>query len=143
VPLRERFGPGRPVLVVDDEATARELMCAALAANGIEAIALPGGAEALEALPRLQPAALVLDLMMPGVDGLQVLHALRADARWAELPVIVWSALSLSAEDIEALARSAASIAAVQAAQPLADVRDALLRAARQGRRGRRQAGGA
>ncbi|MFN3305353.1 MAG: PAS domain S-box protein, partial [Roseateles sp.] len=52
VPLRERFGPGRPVLVVDDEAGARELMCAALAANGIEAVALAGGAEALQALPR-------------------------------------------------------------------------------------------
>jgi PAS domain S-box-containing protein len=143
VPLRERFGPGRPVLVIDDEAPARELMCAALAANGIEAVALPGGAEALAALPRLQPAAVVLDLMMPGVDGLQVLHALRADPRWAELPVIVWSALSLGAEDIEALARSAASIAGAQAAHPLADVRDALLRAARQGRRGQRQVGGA
>ncbi|RZL29415.1 MAG: response regulator, partial [Rubrivivax sp.] len=72
VPLRDRFGLGRPVLVVDDEAACRELMVAALAANGIEAMAVSGGDEALQALPRLQPAAMVLDLMMPGVDGFQV-----------------------------------------------------------------------
>jgi PAS domain S-box-containing protein len=141
VPLRERFGVGRPVLVVDDEAASRELMCGALAASGIEAIAVAGGAEALQVLPALQPAALVLDLMMPGVDGFQVLHALRADPRWAQLPVIVWTALTLSAEDIEALARSASVIADRHPPQPLAEVRDALLRAARQDRRTRRTTG--
>ncbi|MBW8847425.1 MAG: PAS domain S-box protein [Burkholderiales bacterium] len=142
VPLRDRFVPGRPVLVVDDEAAARELMCAALAANGIEAVGVAGGAEALQALPALQPAALVLDLMMPGVDGFQVLHELRANPRWAELPVIVWTALALGVEDIEALARSATTIASINTgagkAQPLAEVRDALLNAARLDRRGRR-----
>ncbi|MCE4557286.1 PAS domain S-box protein [Pelomonas cellulosilytica] len=142
VPLRERFGPGRPVLVVDDEVASRELMVAALAASGIDAVALPGGAEALHALPRLEPAAIVLDLMMPGVDGFQVLHELRSQPRWADLPVIVWTALSLSAADIDALARSAAVIAGrADEAQPLAEVRDALLRAARQQRRVRRQPG--
>ncbi|MDR7335464.1 PAS domain S-box protein [Roseateles asaccharophilus] len=141
VPLRERFAPDRPVLVVDDEAGARELMCAALAANGIAAVALPGGAEALQALPRLQPAALVLDLMMPGLDGFQVLHELRSDPRWAELPVIVWTALTLSAEDIETLARTASAIASAGEDRPLRQVRDALLGAARQGRRGRRPPG--
>ncbi len=141
VPLRDRFGPGRPVLVVDDEAASRELMCAALAANGIEAVAVGGGAEALRALPEQQPAALVLDLMMPEVDGFQVLHELRADPRWAELPVIVWTALSLSVEEVEMLARSAAAIAD-GGATPLAEVRDALLRAARQDRRGRSRTGG-
>ncbi|RZJ06937.1 MAG: response regulator, partial [Rubrivivax sp.] len=141
VPLRKRFGPGRPVLVVDDEASARELMVAALASNGIAAVAVAGGAEALQALAELQPAALVLDMMMPGVDGFQVLHALRSDPRWAALPVIVWTALSLSAEDIEALARSAAAIAGRSEPEPLAEVRDALLQAARLDRRGRRQTG--
>lgn len=142
VPLRQRFGPGRPVLVVDDEAASRELMCAALASSGIEAVAVAGGAEALQALPSLQPAALVLDLMMPGVDGFQVLHRLRQDPRWADLPVVVWTALALSAEDIQALARSAAALAAGHEPQVLADVRDALLRASRLDRRGRGPAAG-
>ena len=141
VPLRDRFEPGRPVLVVDDEAASRELMCAALAANGIEAVAVAGGRAALQALATLQPCALVLDLMMPGVDGFQVLHELRADPRWAQLPVIVWTALALGAEDIETLARSATAIAILNThagePQPLAEVRDALLRAARLDRRGR------
>ncbi|HEY1132877.1 MAG TPA: response regulator, partial [Roseateles sp.] len=144
VPLRERLGPGRPVLVVDDEAMSRELMCAALQAVGVEAVAVPGGAEALQRLQTLQPALVVLDLMMPGIDGFQVLHELRSDPRWAELPVIVWTALALAVEEIEVLARSARAIAGSTAqdqARPLAEVRDALLRAARLERRGRRRAG--
>ena len=76
--------------------------------------------------------------MMPGVDGFQVLHELRRDPHWAELPVVVWTALSLSAADIDALTRSAAAIA--DGPGPQAEVRDALLRAARLDRRGRRQA---
>jgi PAS domain S-box-containing protein len=140
VPLRARLGPGRPMLVVDDEAASRELMCAALAAHGIEAVAVSGGAEALQLLPRLQPGALMLDLMMPGIDGVQVLHELRSEPRWAELPVVVWTALSLGADDVELLARSASAIATAQEAPPLAQVRDALLQAARQPRPGRRRA---
>ena len=141
VPLRDRLASGRPVLVVDDEAAARELMCAALQAAGVPTVAVPGGAEALAALATLEPSAIVLDLMMPGVDGFQVLHELRADPRWAELPVIVWSALSLGVEEIEALLRSAHAIAQGGVNGPLAEVRDALLRAARQDRRGREQGG--
>ena len=68
----------------------------------------------------------------------QVLHELRCDPRWADLPVIVWTALSLSAEDIAALARSAALIAGSREPQPVAEVSDAMLRATRQDRRGRR-----
>ncbi|MDR7269971.1 PAS domain S-box-containing protein [Pelomonas saccharophila] len=142
VPLRDRLGPGRPVLVVDDEASSRELMCAALQSNGIEAVAAASGAEALQRLPVLQPAALVLDLMMPGLDGFQVLQELRGDPRWAELPVIVWTALTLSVEEIAALSRSAVAIASAGEAHALAEVRDALLKAARQDRRGRRRSVG-
>ncbi|HEY8878240.1 MAG TPA: response regulator, partial [Roseateles sp.] len=142
VPLRDRLGPGRPVLVVDDEASSRDLMCAALQAAGVEAVAAASGAEALQRLPAVQPGVLVLDLMMPGIDGFQVLHELRGDPRWAELPVIVWSALTLSVEDIEALSRSATAIANAGETQAHAEVRDALLAAARQDRRGRRRHGG-
>jgi len=142
VPLRERLVPGRPVLVVDDEAASRELMCAALASSGIATVAVPGGAEALQALSTIDPAVVVLDLMMPGVDGFQVLNQLRGDRRWVDLPVIVWTALSLSAEDIDALALSASVIAGSPQPASLSEVRDALLRAARRGRRSRRNLAG-
>jgi PAS domain S-box-containing protein len=137
LPLRDRLGPGRPVLVVDDEAGSRELMCAALQSAGLEVVAAASGAEALQRLPAVQPGALVLDLMMPGLDGFQVLHELRSDPLWSGLPVIVWSALTLSVEDVETLARSAAAIASAGETQAHAEVRDALLRAAREDRRGR------
>ena len=137
VPLRDRLVPGRPVLVVDDEAASRELMCAALQASGIDCTAVDSGAAALAALGTLRPAAMVLDLMMPGVDGFQVLHELRRQPRWADLPVIVWSALALGVDEIEALSRSAHAIAEGQGHQAQAEVSDAMLRAARQPRPGR------
>jgi CheY-like chemotaxis protein len=142
VPLRDRLLPGRPVLVVDDEAASRELMCVALQASGIECRALDSGAAALAQLDVLQPAAMVLDLMMPGIDGFQVLHELRRHPRWADLPVIVWSALALGVDEIESLSRSAHAIAEDRGRQPQAEVSDALLRAAQQRRRAKGQGRG-
>ncbi|RZL30323.1 MAG: response regulator, partial [Rubrivivax sp.] len=142
VPLRARFVPGRPVLVVDDEAASRELMCAALSSSGIETVAVAGGMEAMRALATLEPSLVVLDLMMPGMDGFEVLHQLRGDPRWMDLPVIVWTALSLSAQEIEVLLRSASLLAGSREPQALAEVRDALLRAAREDRRSRRPVAG-
>jgi CheY-like chemotaxis protein len=84
----------------------------------------------------------VLDLMMPGIDGFQVLHELRRHPRWADLPVIVWSALALGVDEIESLSRSAHAIAEDRGRQPQAEVSDALLRAAQQRRRAKGQGRG-
>lgn len=109
-PWRAAFDAGASVLVVDDDPMARTLMQGALAAIGVPSTAVDGGAQALAVLPTLQPAAMILDLMMPGVDGFQVLHALRRDSRWQQLPVFIWTAMSLSPEDCALLARSAQAI---------------------------------
>jgi PAS domain S-box-containing protein len=100
------------VLVVDDDAMARELMLAALAAIGMDGHAVAGGDEALQWLQGEQPDAIVLDLMMPGTDGFQVLHALRHAPGHAHLPVFVWTAVSLSGNEQRELALSAQAVIA-------------------------------
>jgi PAS domain S-box-containing protein len=110
-PLRERWPAGRPVLVVDDDPLACEMMLGALAAVGLESVALQDGEEALRRLDELRPAALVLDLMMPGLDGFMLLDLLRERPAWRHLPVFVWTALSLGEADYARLSASAQAIA--------------------------------
>ncbi|HET9976042.1 MAG TPA: PAS domain S-box protein [Burkholderiaceae bacterium] len=98
------------VLVVDDDPMARDLMQAALDALGIASVTVEGGAQALARIDEVQPTAVVLDLMMPDVDGFQVLHALRRQARWRELPVFVWTAMTLDAHEQQQLAASVQAI---------------------------------
>ncbi len=109
--VAQHFG-ARPLLIIDDDPMACELLMAGLAAAGVRAVALHDGEQALARLDELQPPALVLDLMMPGLDGFMLLDRLRSDPRWRELPVIVWTALSLDEPACARLAQSAQSIVA-------------------------------
>lgn len=109
-PLAPRLQAGAPVLVIDDDPMARSLMLGALGAHGVQAAEAASGPEALRRLAALQPAAVVLDLMMPGMDGFQVLHALRADPAWRELPVFVWTAMTLKPAEAADLAASAQAL---------------------------------
>jgi DNA-binding response OmpR family regulator len=83
------------VLVVDDDVTVREVVVSYLRAGGHDVLEAPDGHEALRAM-REQPADLVvLDLMMPGIDGLEVCTRLRA---MGDVPIIMLTALG-SEED--------------------------------------------
>jgi adenylate cyclase len=85
---------GRPpssdcVLVVDDDATARELIADQLKAEGFSVATAAGGLEGLKLAKDLRPIAITLDVMMPDLDGWSVLAALRQDPELAEIPVIM------------------------------------------------------
>lgn len=81
------------VLIADDEVDIRALVEIAVRRAGAEVLAsVPDGTAALAAAFRDLPDLVVLDVGMPGVDGLQVCTALRADARTAEVPVLLLSA---------------------------------------------------
>jgi CheY-like chemotaxis protein len=80
---------GDCVLVVDDDATARELIADQLKAEGFSVITAAGGLEGLKLAKDLRPIAITLDVMMPDLDGWSVLAALRQDAELAEIPVIM------------------------------------------------------
>ncbi len=99
--LRARTMPGR-VLVVDDNATNRRLLAALLAADGQTVVHADSARAAMVAL-RAQPFDVVLlDIMMPDVDGFAMLAQVRADPALAETPVVMVSAL----HDIDSLVRA-------------------------------------
>lgn len=80
------------VLVVDDEPQARSMMRLILVRAGYEVLEAKDGYEALEAVHQRLPDLMILDIMMPGIDGFAVCEKLRADGKTADLPVIVLSA---------------------------------------------------
>lgn len=84
-------GDGRPlVLLVDDDATIRRILAVGLELEGFSVVPASGGRAALEALARQRPAAVLLDLTMPDLDGLEVLRRLREAGD--DVPVCVLSA---------------------------------------------------
>ncbi len=96
--------PTRPtVLLVEDEDDIRELMQYNLLKEGYQVIAVGSGEEALEVVGRQIPDLVVLDLMLPGMDGLNVCRRLRGDARTQALPILVVSARGEEADVVTGL----------------------------------------
>jgi DNA-binding response OmpR family regulator len=83
------------ILVVDDDPSVRRLLSVQLGLAGHEVHIAEDGAGALTEVGRQRPDVLLLDVMMPLVDGWQVLEALRAKPAYADLPVILLTAKSL------------------------------------------------
>ena len=80
------------VLVVDDEPALTEVICAALEDAGLSAQGCTQAAEAFWFIQRAQPKVAILDVRMPGVDGITLLQQLRADPATAGLPVLFLTA---------------------------------------------------
>jgi len=98
--------PAERVLVVEDDAHAYELLAAALASAGYLAIRARHGEEALRLARETHPMAVTLDLVLPGLDGWEVLKKLKGDAMTREIPVVIISmvdnrelGLALGADD--------------------------------------------
>jgi PAS domain S-box-containing protein len=100
------------ILVVDDDPRALRLMDAALASLGFAAITRSSGASALEAVSKLQPTAIVLDLMMPGMDGVEFLDHLRRLPQHMRTPVLIWTMKDLTASEQEQLRQSTQGVIA-------------------------------
>ena len=91
-----RFSAGkslvRSILVVDDEPMARNLLRLMLVRDGFDVIEAGNGDEAITMLETRQPDLMVLDVMMPGMDGITVCETVRAHETQNELPIIMLSA---------------------------------------------------
>jgi DNA-binding response OmpR family regulator len=83
-------GRGPVVLLVDDDAAIRRSVAEGLELEGFEVVLASGGRAALEAVERVNPEVVVLDLAMPDLDGLDVLRRLRGTGQ--DLPVCILSA---------------------------------------------------
>jgi two-component system KDP operon response regulator KdpE len=92
------------ILVVDDEAPMRKLLSGNLRASGYEVRTAADGAEALKLIEELPFDLLVLDVNMPGPNGLQVLEAVRSTA---ELPILMVSGRTRERDTVDALDRGA------------------------------------
>jgi len=91
------------VLVVDDDHDVAESIELALRRRGFRGMVVHSGVEALKLLRRHQPSIVILDVMMPGLDGFDVCRRLRADERTADLPVIFLTAKGQGKDRIEGL----------------------------------------
>jgi signal transduction histidine kinase/DNA-binding response OmpR family regulator len=82
---------GRCILVIDDEPDARDLIERSLAKDGFQVVTASGGDEGLRLARQLRPAAITLDVMMPGTDGWAVLRELKNDPQLCDIPVVMLS----------------------------------------------------
>ncbi|MQC27403.1 MAG: response regulator [Chloroflexi bacterium] len=92
------------ILVVDDERDIRELLIDELTDCGYETAEAENGVEALERVKSEHPDLVLLDLMMPIMDGTQVLEILKSEAQTANLPVVLLTAVSADEREQRALA---------------------------------------
>jgi PAS domain S-box-containing protein len=105
--VRRHIGPGSDgpakVLVVDDEAGTREMLKEMLDSDGYIPVLAADGKEALEALARIPVSAILLDLIMPEMDGFELLIRMKDDPGLRNIPVLVLTAKDLSDGEIEML----------------------------------------
>lgn len=87
------------VLVVEDDEATREVVKRILAQMSCRIVEAENGRAALEVLEQEQPSLVLLDLMMPEMDGFQFLDRIRGSETWRELPVVVLTAIDLTPED--------------------------------------------
>lgn len=79
----------RRVLVVDDDASIRRIIKVNLEAEGMEVSEVGSGSAVLPAARTLRPHLIILDVTLPGIDGLGVMAGLKADATLARIPVVL------------------------------------------------------
>jgi len=87
------------ILIVDDDSSARDTLEALLFQEGYDLFFAANGQEALERIDDVNPDVILLDVMMPGMDGFQVCQVLKTGPNWRHVPIILVTALD-SREDM-------------------------------------------
>ncbi len=91
----------KKILIVDDDANILFLISEVLTRNGYEPLMAYSGASALELVKNHRPELVVLDIMMPGIDGFEVCRAIKADPGLAAVKIILLTA-KIESADIQA-----------------------------------------
>jgi len=95
---------GDRVLVVDDNLTNLKLIEYLLQARGHEVISAFDAESALSALRAQRPSLVLLDLQLPGMDGLELTRQLKADPETAHIPIVAVTAAAMNGDEARALA---------------------------------------
>jgi CheY-like chemotaxis protein len=95
---------GRTVVVIDDDPLDLDLVEAVLAPEGWLVVRAAGGEEGVRLVRSERPAVVLLDLLMPEVDGFEVVERLRADPLVADVPIVVLTSREITPADQERLA---------------------------------------
>jgi signal transduction histidine kinase/DNA-binding response OmpR family regulator len=95
---RSKLASG-PVLVVEDDPASREMMEQMLSKQNIPVLCAENGHQGLAQIHQTMPALILLDLMMPEMDGFELIEALQKHPQWCHIPVIVLTAKDITAED--------------------------------------------
>ena len=87
------------VLIVEDDAPTRQIMARLVEKEGLLPVEAENGRLALDLLPRLTPSLILLDLMMPEMDGFDFVRELQSHPSWRHIPIVVITAKDITAED--------------------------------------------
>jgi DNA-binding response OmpR family regulator len=96
--VREPADRGPLVLLADDDPMIRELVARILEDAGYRVVTAEDGVKALELIRELRPAAAILDVMMPGLDGIETMRRLREERETAQLPILLVTATATAAD---------------------------------------------
>jgi CheY-like chemotaxis protein len=94
---------GRSIVVVDDDPMALELVRVTLEPQGWDVKVCSRGADAVELISSTLPSVVLVDLLMPEIDGFAVVEALATRPETADIPIVVLTSMSLRAEDRQRL----------------------------------------
>jgi CheY-like chemotaxis protein len=91
------------ILVVEDDSDTREMLCRQLKKQNWEVIEAENGSQALMKLADHTPAMIISDLMMPEMDGFELVHQLRQHEQWRAIPIVILTAKDITSEDQQKL----------------------------------------
>lgn len=95
---RKKQEKNRKVLLVEDDALLANILMDSLVREKFDVVNIKDGLQALEAAQKFQPDLVLLDLILPGLDGFEVLRQLKADAKLKKAPVFIISNLDSISE---------------------------------------------
>jgi CheY-like chemotaxis protein len=125
--------PPCPVLVVEDDADQRQLVCKLLEREGWEVFTAENGVDALQQLQLKAVELIILDLLMPEMDGFEFVAVLKQNSEWNNIPVIVLTSRDLTEADrarLNGRVQRVISKGAVSGDSLIAEIRRAVLQSA-------------
>lgn len=86
--------PGKTVLIIEDEVEVAALLSRIVESAGVKPLVAPSGADGLKQAEKFVPDLIILDIMMPGMDGSAVIFKLKGDQKTKDIPVLMCTALN-------------------------------------------------